>query len=109
MAGSSGDYASGILLWIRGIGVGVADRVFGDCAGSSAVPVDDDTVDGGEIQLCDCGGDVGDAGKNESAGLAVCSDGWIVGGVVCGGVDEDGIGHGDAEGTELKREECRSA
>ena len=87
--GSTGDHASGILLWIRGVRARMADCVPGDCDGSGAVSADDDSVDGGEVRIRPDDRDSCDAGADESEGFGVGGDGYDFGDIVCGGVDQD--------------------
>ena len=67
----------------------MADCIFVFCVATGAAAADDDSVDGGKILVWDCGGDVGDAGEDAPERFGVCGDGYVVGGVVCGGVGAD--------------------
>ena len=99
-AGSAGDYASGILLRICGVRAGLADCVSFYWEGSDKAAADDDSVGGGEVYVLHGGDCTGDAGEDEPEGSGVCGDGFDVGGVVCGGVGDDGKWRNEAQ---LKR------
>jgi hypothetical protein len=90
----------GVLLWVCGSGIGVANCVSDYCAASRAVPDADHSLDLGEIFVVGCGGDFSNAETDACKRLGICGDGWIVGSVVCGGVGGDGTRSKDEKGNE---------